>query len=50
VVVVGRVGHGRSQYLADQLGRLALGPRQYLGRPIDILAADQVEDLPGLGG
>ena len=49
LVVVDRVGHGRAEDLADDLGRLALGAGQDLGGALDVLAADQVEHLARLG-
>ena len=35
---------------SEKLGRFALGARQDLGRPLHVLATDQVKHLPGLRG
>ena len=47
-VVVDGVGHGRVEQLAHDPGRLALGQGQGLGCPVDVLAADEVENLADL--
>src|SRR5690606_28479595 len=50
VVVVGGVGHRRGERLADDVGDRPLGELQDLVGVLDVLAADEVEDLTGLVG